>query len=96
MQDIVLRGIDIFFNLLYILIFIRVILSWININPHGSLIGILRMLTDPILVPIKRLIDKSPLGGGMMIDFSPVLALFLLQYLLKPITLNIVALIMNV
>ena len=23
--------------------------------------------------------DKSPIGGGMMLDFSPVIALFLMQ-----------------
>ena len=36
-------------------------------------------LTEPILGPVKRMMDKSPLGGGMMLDFSPVIALFILD-----------------
>jgi uncharacterized protein YggT (Ycf19 family) len=37
-------------------------------------------LTDPILAPIRKMVYNSPLGGaGMMLDISPVIALFILE-----------------
>lgn len=38
------------------------------IQPYGTYFG-----------SVKRMMDKSPLGGGMMLDFSPVIALFILD-----------------
>ena len=64
-----------FANALYILIFVRVILSWIPSAANNPLGKLVYALTDPILSPIRKLIAKSPLGGpGMMIDFSPFIA----------------------
>jgi len=45
-------------------------------NPIGQL---LHTLTEPILGPCRRMLDKSPLGGGMMLDFSPIIALILMR-----------------
>jgi len=64
------------------LIFIRVLLSWINIDPYRPvidhpLIGILNQITDPVLQPLRRIIP--PIGGTL--DISPVVALFLLEIL---------------
>lgn len=74
-----------FADLLQMLIIIRCILSWIRLRrngPVGSFIQLLYMLTDPIILPIRALLDKSPLGGGsnsgIMIDFSPIIALLLI------------------
>jgi uncharacterized protein YggT (Ycf19 family) len=37
-------------------------------------------MTDPILAPIRKMVYNSPLGGaGMMLDISPVIALFILE-----------------
>ena len=80
-MDIVKIAIYHFLNLLQVLIFIRCILSWVRISGSGTagnLIRLLYALTDPIILPIRTLIDKSPLGGGrnsgVMIDFSPIIA----------------------
>jgi len=67
----VVRGVfDIFF---YALI-LHVILSWVN--PHTVIAPVLNSLCRPILAPIQRII---PLMGG--IDFSPMVAIILLQML---------------
>jgi YggT family protein len=55
-------------------ILLQVILSWVN--PHSPISGVLDSLTKPILAPIQRLL---PTAGGM--DFSPVVALILIQML---------------
>ena len=62
--------IDIFFYA----IFLQVILSWIN--PHTPIAPVLSSLTRPILAPIQRMV---PSVSG--IDFSPFVAIILLQML---------------
>lgn len=62
------------------LILIRVLLSWVNVNPYGRainhpLIDLLYRLTDPVLEPLRRLIP--PIGG--MLDISPIVAMILLE-----------------
>ena len=62
------------------LILIRVLLSWINVNPYRPTIDhpairILQRLTDPVLEPVRRLIP--PIGGTL--DISPVVVLILLE-----------------
>lgn len=65
-----------------LLIFIRVMLTWVQTDPYRStidhpLILLLRRVTDPVLVPLRRLI---PLIGGTF-DISPIVALFILEIL---------------
>lgn len=66
-----------------IILMARIIMSWIPFNPDGIMGTIFRILsafTEPIVGPIRRLIQRSPLGGpGMMLDFSPMLAFLAIQ-----------------
>ncbi len=77
-QAILITAIRIFFNILEFAILIRCILSWLPINRNNFFYNIIYSLTEPIMAPIRRILDRSPLGGGMMIDFSPVIAYFLI------------------
>jgi YggT family protein len=62
------------------LLLIRVLLSWINVDPYRPVIDhpvvdILQRITDPVLAPLRRLIP--PIGGA--VDISPVVALIILE-----------------
>ena len=61
-------------DLFFYALLLQVILSWVN--PHTPITDVLNSLTKPILVPIQRLL---PTAGG--IDFSPMVALILIQML---------------
>jgi YggT family protein len=64
------------------LLLARVLLSWFPAARHNALFKLLFSLTEPILAPIRSVIQKSPLGGpGMMLDFSPIIAFFLITLL---------------
>lgn len=69
-------------------ILIRVILSWIPISRDNPILRLVYALSEPLLYPIRQLIKKSPLGDGMMVDFSPVILLLLLQ-LIQRVLLSI-------
>lgn len=64
-----------FIGIYLALLFIRILLSWFpNINWYDPPFSILSQLTDPYLNLFRSIIP--PLGG---LDFSPILALLLLQ-----------------
>lgn len=58
------------------LIFLRLIISWFPVRPHNLLILYLYDLTEPALLPFRRLLP--PLG---FIDFSPILLFLILEIL---------------
>ena len=71
-----------FFNVLYVMLFVRILLSWFPMFRGSRLVELLYILTEPVLAPIRNLIQRSPLGGpGMVLDFSPIIAFVLLRLL---------------
>jgi len=59
-------------------VFGRVILSWFPISQGSALEGVdtfLRMLTEPILGPLRRAIPAVRMGA-MAIDLSPMILIF--------------------
>jgi len=64
------------FKILYFLLVIRIILSWFRPDPFNEIVSTIYRVTDPILIPFKRL----PLQFGG-IDFSPILVFLLLTFL---------------
>ena len=64
---------------LYMLVLlVRVVMSWFPISPHGAgatLAGFLYLVTDPVLVPLRRILPPIHMGT-MAVDLSPVVAFF--------------------
>ena len=76
--SILIQIINIVFGLAWWLILIRVLLSWlpmlgVRIDPYNPIVRTLFQVTEPILSPIRRF---TTFGA---IDFSPIVALFLLS-----------------
>jgi len=70
----IIRLVQLFFQLLTLAILARVLLSWVNVNPYNPAVSFLYQVTEPILGPLRRYIP--PLG---MIDITPIIAIILLQ-----------------
>ena len=66
--------VNVLFLGLTLVIFGRVILSWVPTRLPWGLNDFIFSVTEPILSPIRRAL---PMGAGM--DFSPLIALVLLQ-----------------
>ena len=69
--------INIIFQILNMVIWTRVILSWIPHDPNHFLIKIIYEISNPILSPIQKMIP--PIGGK--IDASPIIAIVIIQFL---------------
>jgi YggT family protein len=72
--DILATFIDILAWVLVIAIIVRALMSWFAQSQGSSLGRVLDDITEPILMPIRRMLP--PVGG---LDFSPILAIVLIQ-----------------
>lgn len=75
--------VSLIFNILYFLLVIRIILSWVGADPYNEIVQIIYKITGPILAPFQRL--PLQMGG---IDFSPIIA-FLAVSVLKNFLVNV-------
>lgn len=89
MKYVLATTVSYFFEFLNLMILVRVFLSWFNINPNNKLVILIYQLTEPILEPFRRLSGRIGLGGGM-IDFSPLISLLFLYYVVKPLLMTLI------
>jgi YggT family protein len=66
-------------------IIIRALLSWFSIGGAQPVLRLLVEITEPVLAPIRRVL---PTAG--MLDFSPLVALLLIQ-VLRSISLSLLS-----
>lgn len=64
------------FKILYLLLVVRIVLSWFTADPFREPFNTIYRMTEPLLIPFRNL----PLQIGM-IDFSPILAFLVLSFL---------------
>ena len=62
-------------------IFIRIILSWVGMDPRNPVVVFLHDITEPILAPIRQYMPR--LG---MLDLSPMVAIILLSLIARFVT----------
>ena len=63
-------------NAYSLVVFVRVIISWLQLPPNNPIVHYSRVLTEPVLEPIRKIL---PAGGGL--DFSPLILLLLLRFI---------------
>ena len=70
--------VNIVLSILYWLILIRALLSWVNPDPYNPIVQFLYKATEPILYHIRKMI---PLQFGFGIDLSPLIAFLIIIFL---------------
>lgn len=63
-------------TILYWLLFARIIVSWLPVDPYSGIVQFLVQVTEPILAPFRRL----PLRLGAL-DLSPIVAFIALLFI---------------
>ena len=76
MSDYLLTFFQLLFQILWIAIFARIILSWVDPGGQMRISQILYEITVPILAPIRRILPNMG-----MFDLSPMVAIILLDLL---------------
>lgn len=63
------------FEVLNVLILARVLLSWVTYDYSNPIVRFIYETTEPVLAPIRKVMPRSSLP----VDFSPLIAVLLLQ-----------------
>lgn len=72
-------------QLFSLLILARILMSWVQVDRGNVVVKLIFDLTEPILAPIRRIL---PSAG--MFDFSPMVAILLVEFLIVPVLSTIV------
>ncbi len=67
---------DTLVTILYWLIIIRAITSWVNPDPYNVIVIFLHRVTEPLIAPFRRLVPFHPVG----VDLSPLFAILFLIF----------------
>mgnify|MGYP000070430838 CR=1 FL=1 len=67
------------------LILIRAIISWLPLGRYNAFVRFVYQVTEPILAPARELINRSPIGGNMMVDFSPMIVWLAIDVIIIPL-----------
>lgn len=67
-------------RILELLIFIRVILSWIYNSWDNQFTRFVYQITEPVLAPVRSFIGRFSSGRNLMLDFSPLIVLIIIQF----------------
>ena len=67
---------DMALGLYTLLIFARIVLSWVSADPHNPIVQILYQTTEPVLRPIRR---RVGIYSGL--DLSPLILLLAIVFL---------------
>jgi YggT family protein len=86
----IVRVVNLIFNILQAAILIEALLSWIAPSTQNELTNLLHSITEPLLQPGRRL--QEMILPNMMVDFSPIIALIILS-ILQNIVISIIGLI---
>jgi YggT family protein len=92
----ILTTLNYFFEVINWLILIRVILSLLRMeNMSNPISKFVIIVTEPILEPFRKLQYMSSYTRNLMLDFSPILAIIVIQYLIRPIVVKLVLMFMG-
>ncbi len=72
------RILEVTLSVLYWLILIRALISWVNPDPYNPIVQFLYKATEPILSPIRMIL---PLGLRFGMDISPIIAFLAIIFL---------------
>jgi YggT family protein len=74
-----------------LVIIVRVIFFWANADPYNGFVKAIQALSEPLLVPFRKIMPSWKMGG---VDLSPLFAILvieLLQWFLIPTLYQIAA-----
>ena len=72
-------------QLFSLLILARILMSWVQVDRGNAVVKLIFDLTEPILAPIRKILPSSG-----MFDFSPMVAILLMEFLVVPVLSTIV------
>ena len=57
------------------------LITWVNPDPYNPVVRFLRRVTEPVLRPIRQVLSRYQTG----LDFSPLVAILIIQFIQRVI-----------
>ncbi len=67
--------VSILLTIMYWLVLVRALVSWVNPDPLNPIVQFLMRVTEPVLEPVRRLLPPLP------VDISPIIVFFIIIFL---------------
>lgn len=64
-------------DLLWWLIIIRALLSWVNPDPYNPIVQFIERTTEPVIAPFRKIVPAHSIG----IDLAPLFAILMIYFL---------------
>jgi len=68
------KVVDVLLTLMYWLILVRALISWVNPAPFNPVVQFLYRSTEPVLEPLRRILPRTA------IDISPIIAFLAIMF----------------
>jgi YggT family protein len=68
--------------LMQFLIIVRIFMSWLPTDQRTTFIRYLHMATEPVLSPVRKLLERTPVNRGMF-DFSPFIVILVINLVIR-------------
>ena len=75
------RSVDWLLSLYTWVIIAAALISWVNPDPYNPIVQFLRRVTEPVLRPIRNMLSRYQTG----LDFSPLVAILIIQFIQRVI-----------
>ena len=76
---IVTKCVSVFLTILQLLMMFRAIMSWLPIDEDSNLSNFLYAMTEPVIYPVRLLLDRFDALNDLPIDISFIVAFILLS-----------------
>ncbi len=71
--------VNVVLSVLQFLLIARAVLSWLPTDGESRLVGFVTMLTEPVVLPVRLLLEKSEALAGLPIDISCLTSFMILS-----------------
>ena len=69
--------VDVLLTVMYFAIFARVISTWLPLDEDGPIVNFLYMITEPVVMPIRAILENFEFFQNSPLDFSTFMAMLL-------------------
>lgn len=69
--------VDVLLTVMYFAIFARVISTWLPLDEDGPIVNFLYMITEPVVMPVRAVLENFAFFQNSPLDFSTFIAMLL-------------------
>lgn len=69
--------VDVLLTVMYFALFARAISSWLPLDEDGPIISFLYMITEPVVMPVRAVLERFEFFQNAPLDFSTFAAMLL-------------------